>query len=149
MNHMYKHSWCNTHEDLMQSSTHKGYRFYTDLFIEEPFYKEVVDALEGKIHNYKVKGNPSHKCICPSCKTRSGFITPYTKHNTYSILCPNDDCKYPNGRNTMFLHELIMYYGSDDIKNRWRNARWTKVQPYGWNPIKNRKVKSQSQTQES
>ena len=49
----------------------------------------------------------------------------------------------------MFLHELIMYYGSDDLKNRWRNARWTKVQPYGWNPIKNRKVKSQSQTQES
>ncbi len=145
MNHMYKHTWCNTHEELLDTTTHKGYKFYTDLFIEKPFFLEMMSHLQGEYYDYKVKGDDAYKCICPSCNKRSGFLTIYKKKNTYSILCPNQDCKYPNGRNYMFLHELIKYYGDEGIKDRWSNARWTKTQPYGWNPIKNRKKKSQSQ----
>ena len=54
--------------------------------------------------------------------------------NTFVLACPVYGCDL----NGIVLHDLIKRYGSVEMFNRWRKARWTTNYSEEWFPIKNK-----------
>ncbi len=143
MNYMYKHSWDNTHEDLLKSSNHKTYTFSSDIYKEEPFFQKILGMYGAKPYRRKVFNREAHRGKCPACNHTCGFYLTTDRQDTYMVVCANPDCRYPNGKRSMLLHEIIMHYGSSGLIKEWRDARYTKELAYGWKGIRpeNRKKK--------
>ena len=138
LNHGYlhKHSWDNTHQDLVELHKEELYTFYSDIYIEEPFFEEIKSKYKAKEYKHKVFGKKAFKGICPACGKKSGFFTTTSAGNTFRVLCADNDCKFPNNKNAMLLHDIIKEYGGKILYEKWREARYIKKQPYGWYGIK-------------
>ena len=130
-----KNKWDNTHSDFMSMDTNKMYTYYSDIYIETPFFETIQRRYEAVEFKYQVFGKTATKGRCPCCNKRSAYFTTTRDGNTFRVVCANDKCIFPNGKSGMLLHEIIMTYQTDMIKE-WRDARYTKKNYYGWYGIK-------------
>ena len=101
--------------------------FYTDIFVEEPFFHQMALELNGtRVPNRN--GRCAYEVRCPKCGRRKSRLM-HSK-GQWLFGCPVDGCKW--GCN---LHQLIRDYGSDALVEKWNSARLRD----DWLPIKNRR----------
>ena len=62
-----KHKWDNTHSDFMSMDNNKMYTYYSDIYIEEPFFDVIQRRYEAEEYKYKVFGKTATKGRCPCC----------------------------------------------------------------------------------
>ena len=145
MNQLQSNQWNNTHHDLLKVSNDKLYTFHSDIYIEKPFFDEILQKYNAKKCKHKVYEKETYKGLCPACGKNLGFYSHTKDSNTYLLVCPNPPCIFPNGKKSMLLHEVIKEYGGIVLFEKWRKARYTKKEAYGWKGIKpenRRKIKS-------
>ena len=136
MDHLYKHSWNNKHEDRLDSSNEKLYTFHSDIYIEQPFFEDIKNKYKAKKWRNDVYGRKAFRGYCPTCNEDCAFFTMTKDMDTYQVICANPNCKYPNGKKSMLLHEVIKEYGGKVLFDKWRKARYIKKEAYGWKGIK-------------
>lgn len=113
-----------------------GYKFSTNIYIEEPFFIEMANLLGGKRKTSGFNGKVAYQnCRCPSCGKKVAVMGYTRSADTFMFACPVES--HICSLNGMTLHDLIKHYGGEEMFARWRKARWTHVPD--WLPIKNRR----------
>ena len=113
-----------------------NYKFFTDIFIEEPFFTEMAIQLGGVKKKGTFNGKDAYQnCRCPSCGKKKAVMGYMRSADTFMLACPVES--HICSLNGLTLHELIKEHGGKDMFDRWRKARWTHVPD--WLPIKNRR----------
>ena len=110
-------------------------KFYTDQFIEQPFFLEMVSQFNGR-KTRPVNGQPAYRVQCPCCKRNKAVFGHSRNRDTFILLCPVDICTNKGGK---VLHDIINHYGDKKIKKKWWEARRKKEYTDNeWKGIKNR-----------
>ena len=109
-------------------------KFYTDQFIEQPFFLEMVSQFNGRKAR-DINGQPAYRVQCPCCKRNKAVFGSSRNRDTFILLCPVDICTNKGGK---VLHEIIYNYGDKKIKEKWRKARIKAKYSEDWGGIKNR-----------
>ena len=130
-----KNKWDNTHSDYMSLDNQKLYPYYSDIYIQTPFFDSIQSFYAAEKYKFKVFGETATKGRCPCCGKKSAFFLKTRDGNTFRVVGANDKCSFPNGKNGMLLHEIIMHYHPEMIQD-WRDARYTKKTFYGLYGIK-------------
>lgn len=105
--------------------------FYTDQYVEEPFFHQMAFELHGvRVPNRN--GKCAYEVKCPQCGKRKSRLM-HSK-GQWLFGCPVDGCKTPTGWGCN-LHQLINEYGSAGLVEKWNSARMRD----DWLPIKNRR----------
>ena len=109
-------------------------KFYTDQFIEQPFFLEMVSQFNGRKAR-DINGQPAYRVQCPCCKRNKAVFGRSRDKDTFILLCPVEICTNKGGK---VLHEIIYNYGDKKIKEKWRKARIKAKYSEDWGGIKNR-----------
>jgi len=100
------------------------------IYDQRSFFEEMACTLHGIDRRRKVNGGRSYKCQCPNCGKNESVFFASKKGDTFLFKCfRENNC----GIGCITLHQLIMRYGSESIRNRWLRKDEGK-----WLPIKNR-----------
>ena len=62
-----KNKWDNTHSDFMSMDTNKMYTYYSDIYIETPFFETIQRRYDAVEYKYQVFGKTATKGRCPCC----------------------------------------------------------------------------------
>ena len=113
-----------------------SYNFKSDPYIEQPFFLEMARILGWSESKRIFNGHMSFEVQCPECKKHKAVIGYARLGNTYVLACPIDGCDLKG----ITLHDLIKRYGSKQLFDEWRKARWTWTDSCAEErlPIKNR-----------
>tara|TARA_B100001996_G_scaffold379567_1_gene365515 strand:+ start:742 stop:1143 length:402 start_codon:yes stop_codon:yes gene_type:complete len=108
---------------------------------EEPFFRQVVQALNATKTRYKFQGQYDiYKCTCPICGNPAAALTTFSSRGhtskTYGLSCPDT-----SGHKGLTLLELIRDHCSQELYDEWSKARYIKHDHYQWYGIKCRKTK--------
>ena len=94
-----------------------GNRFYPDINYQMRIYYELVAQYKGvDLKKYKKNKfiNETKRCICPQCGEHRANFFRARDNNTFIMTCM-EGCGLK-----MTLHQLVLKYGSQELKDRWK-----------------------------
>ena len=90
----------------MKVSNNKLYTFHSDIYIERPFFDEILQKFNAKtsIKFIRKKHIKDYALIVVRILD---FILTTKECNSYQLVCHNPQCIFPNGKKRMLLNEVL------------------------------------------